>query len=374
MGGFLPTFGALDPPLSAWVYDRLLGSHGDRGHGRDPTMAASSLFESVLWSPADTVSGAVDLPEVLTDHAVGYVAERFREAPASGFSLNCGEYIGGIHDQADNGSVTLSAGNVPLLIDSSTANNPVEGSPSSSRGHNVVLSDGRGQLPSGGGWGCSGAILDIERSRETTVLTADIAASYAARGYNPVEHAVRHCVFAKHPFTYMLLVDDFSRPGGQEATFEQLFHTPPATAHQLVADGIEIKIEFGGETCGLVLRAVDEGAQIGEADAFVQHDRTLFDGHPVWQIRGEGTHVVMPTLILPFAGERPPDVVGDFSADAGTVTLRWSVEGQEGIDVLAFAPGRTQPAMVTRSSGCPNDGSRPAAASQSLLTGAVCSL
>jgi hypothetical protein len=362
MGGFLPTFGALDPAVSAWVYETLLGSRGDGSHGQHRSMAASSLFESVLWAAAatsaETTELPIELPDVLADPAVGYVAERFRMAPASGFSLNCGEYIGGIHDQSDNGSVTLLAGNVPLLIDSGTANDPVEGSPSSSQGHNIVLIDGRGQLPSGGGWGCTGTIVGMRRGSEAMLISADLAASYTARGYNPVAHAVRHCLFAKHPFTYLLLVDDFSRPDGQEAVFEQLFHTPPVTACELLPGGLCMRVEFEGAARDLELRALDEGARVEQGEqgeAFAQRDRALFDGHPVWRIRREGSHVTMPTLILPFAGEQPPDVMCDFEADRGRVTLCWRVPEGEGTDVLVFDPGTAQAAMFTRNGAEPAD-------------------
>ncbi len=206
MCGFLPTFAALDEPLTAWVYDMLLGARGDGGHGQDRGMATSSLFESLLWAPPQTpapapapapaqavapalAQSAVELPEVLADPVVGYVSERVRRRPWSGFSMNCGEYIGGIHDQSDNGSVTLLAGRVPLLIDSGAANDPVEGSPSSSRGHNVVLIDERGQLPSGGGAGCTGTIVSAVRGAAASVVSVDMTASYGARRYNPVRHA-----------------------------------------------------------------------------------------------------------------------------------------------------------------------------------------
>lgn len=173
--------------------------------------------------------GTPELPEVLADPVVGYIAERvYDKEPRSSFSFNCGEFLGGIHDQSDNGSITLFAGEVPLLIDSGAANDPEEGSPSSSYGHNLVLIDGRGQIPSGKGVGCTGRIVHAERHPQATVITADLTAAYTARGYNLVHHAIRHCVFAKRPFAYLLVVDDFCRPRGERAVFEQLFHTPPS--------------------------------------------------------------------------------------------------------------------------------------------------
>jgi hypothetical protein len=364
MCGFLPAFGALDPQLTAWVYARLLRSGTDHAHGQHRGVAASSLFESVLWPP---VEGPVPaLPEVLADRTVGYLAERVYGEPRSSFSFNCGEFIGGIHDQSDNGSITLFAGDVPLLIDSGAANDPVEGSPSSSHGHSIVLIDGRGQLPSGGGVGCTGSIVMAERYACTTVMSADLTASYAARGYNPVTHAIRHCVFGKYPFTYLLVVDDFSRPRGKQAVFEQLFHTPPTSESQLVGGELRMRIEFEGAASGLLVCPLDDDVEL-EQMSFTQHDRQLFGEHPVWCARRTGGHLVMPTLLLPYevrgprdaddvapeAGLRPgtpamPEVRAAFDARAGRVTLEWSVGESEGVDVLRFTPGSTGVAGLTR--------------------------
>lgn len=349
MCGFLPTFAPLAPALTAWVYDMLLGARGDASHGRDPGMATSSLFESVLWGPAQApADGETPLPEVLADPVVGYLAERVRSRPWSGFSLNCGEYIGGIHDQSDNGSITLFAGRVPLLIDSGAANDPVEGSPSSSIGHCVVLIDGRGQLPSGGGAGCSGAILRAERSSSATVVSADMTASYCARRYNPVAHALRHCVYGKWPFTYLLVVDDFARPGGEPAMFEQLFHTPLASARERVGGGVRMRIEFAGKARGLELRPLD-GAVVLDEEEFTQHDQALFSPHLLWRLGREGEGgVVMPTLVLPYREGNAPVVTGELDVAAGQVTLRWSFDGEEGVDVLSFTSGETTAATFTR--------------------------
>src|SRR6202140_1014247 len=365
MGGFLPTFGALAPALTAWVYDMLLGARGDQSHGRDPGMATSSLFESVLWGP-DTGPADVEvpLPEVLADPVVGYLAERVRQRPWSGFSLNCGEYIGGIHDQSDNGSVTPFGGGGPGRMRSGAANDPVEGSPSSSHAHNVVLIDGRGQLPAGGGAGCSGAIMHAERSPAATLASAELTASYCARRYNPVAHALRHCVYSKYPFAYLLLVDDFARPDGAAAAFDQLFHTPAASVRERGAGGVGAHIRFAARARMLELRPLDDHAVFLEEE-FAQHDKALFSPHLLWRIRREGEgRVVMPTLVLPYqegeCPQGPSEVDAGAAGRAGRVTLRWSFDGQEGGDVLTFSPGTAVPATFTR------DG-QPLAGSELLL-------
>jgi hypothetical protein len=344
MCGFLPTFGELDPPLVAWVYERLLGTASHHAHGLDRGLASSSLFESVLWPPAP--SPAPVLPEVLADPVVGYIAERVYDEPGSGFSFNCGEYLGGIHDQSDNGSVTLFAGNVPLLIDSGAGNRPAEGSSNSTHGHNLVLIDGRGQLPSGWGAGCTGRIVQAERHTWATVITGDLATAYATQGYNPIAHAIRHCVFGKRPFTYLLVVDDFSRPGGERAVFEQLFHTPPISESRSVGSELRMRVEFEGASRWLAIRPLDDGVEV-EGSSFTQHDPTLFGEHPVWRLRRAGGRLVMPTLLLSFE-DRAPNVQAAFDPQAGRITLTWRAAGEEGVDALVLAPGCASPAVFTR--------------------------
>ncbi len=346
LGGFLPTFGALDPQLTAWVYEALVGARGNGAHGQDHGMSSSSLFESVLWPPDQVAAAAAEPPEVLADLDVGFVAERVRQAPPSGFSLNCGEFVGSIHDQSDNGSVTLFSGDVALLIDSGAANEPTEGSPSSSHGHNLVLIDGRGQIPCGQGVGCTGRIVHAERHAQATVIGADLTDSYALRGYNPVHHAIRHCVYGKRPFTYLLLLDDFSRPRGERAVFEQLFHTPPVVEHALEQSGVRMRIEFEGAARWMEIRALDEGAEVHET-SFTQHDPGLFGEHPVWRLRRVAQHALMPTLVLPYE-ERPPQVSATCDLANGRVTLIWEAAGEGGTDVLEFSPGVATGARLTR--------------------------
>jgi SAM-dependent methyltransferase len=345
MGGFLPCFGGLDPSLSGWVYRALLGPQGNGTHGRDQGFSASTLFESVLWPQEAGDGAAVDLPEVVADPVVGYIAERVHERPRSGFSLNCGEYIGAIHDQSDNGSVTLFAGDVPLLIDSGAANDPVEGSASSSHGHNVVLIDGRGQFPAGAGAGCSGRVVGAERHPLATVLTVDLEAAYNVRDHNPVQRAIRHCVFGKRPFPYLLIVDDFARPDGQEAIYEQLFHTPPTEQYTQDADGLRMCIEFQGSSCDLAIHALDRGVE-QHRTFFAQPDPTLFPLHAVWRLRRVGSQMLMPTLLLPSAEGCSSRVRGILGRDS--VTLRWDTDSGSGVDVLRFVAGSAEPATLTR--------------------------
>ncbi len=347
MGGFLPTFGSLDPGLAAWVYDHLLGERGDGTHGQDRGLSASTLFESVLWPPGEALSeAAAGVPELLADPSVGYFAERVRGGQRSSFSFNCGEFIGGIHDQSDNGSVTLFHGDVPVLIDSGASHETAEGSPSSTHGHSLVLIDGLGQIPAGQGDGCTGTIISCLRDSRATVISAELSRAYAARDYNPLAHGLRHCVYGKRPFTYLLVVDDFARPGAEPALFEQLFHTPPVAASVQAGQRLTARIDFAGSSAWMVLQPLDADAVLTQT-SFLQHDRVLFAEHPVWRVRREGRGGLMPTLLLAHGGIAP-ELQVEVDVRAGRVSIDWRVGSVTGLDVLEVTPGEALAAVFTR--------------------------
>jgi len=343
--GFLPTFGALDPPTTGWVHHMLVGEGGDASYGADHT-GRSSLFESVLWSPSEAQEPQAHL---LADDQVGFITERVRDDQPSGFSFNCGQYIGGIHDQADNGSFTFFAGGVPLVIDSGAANQPVEGSPGSSVGHNLLLVDGRGQMPCGGGFGVSAQILDARRDDDVTVITADLIDSYNVRGYNPLGHAVRHVAYIKRPFPYLLVIDDTALPDAREATFEQLFHTPSPSASEIGDGTVVLLIEFEGASRSVRIDALgpDAEAELGE---FTSHEpQPPLDRHALVRLRRRTADGLLAAMVLPSdPNGKPPQVSAELDRSSGVITVWWSDGAHTGVDRLTFTPGTRQPAAFER--------------------------
>jgi len=345
MGGFLPLFGPLDPPTVAWVHQALLGARGRGDQGQDPTLVASALFESVLWPPGEPAPDTA-LPRVLADPDAGYLAERVRDGVRGGFSLTCGTFHPGIHGQSDNGSVTLFAGDLPVLIDSGAANDPTEGSVSSSHGHNVVLVDHRGQRPAGRGKGVSGTIVRVTRSRVATVSTCDLAPSYRASDYNPVAHAVRHCLYVKQPFPYLLVVDDVARPGGRPATFEQLFHTPPASHVRLGGGRVDLRLEFDGVVGGVSIVAADPSCTVGQRS--IRSAVQPWPEHPVWVLARRGPGGPVAALVRPGDPGGPPHVSVSLDGHRGRATVCWEHGTDRGTDLLTFTPGRARPAGFAR--------------------------
>jgi hypothetical protein len=187
------------------------------------------------------------------------------------------------------------------------------------------------------------------------VITADLAASYGAQGYNPVRHAIRHCVFGKRPFTYLLIIDDISVAQREQAALEQLFHTPPVAESQTLDGELHARIEFAGASHSLAIRALDGGVELLQ-DSFTQHDPLLFGEHPIWRLRRIGRELAMPVLLLPYQG-RPPLVKTTFDACAGQVTLMWEAGGEWGVDALEFTPGVLAVATLTRN-GTPLAGAK----------------
>jgi hypothetical protein len=351
MGGFLPLFGPLDPTTVAWVHWRLLGPGGSGNHGQDLALVASALFETVLWPPEPPGRAPV-APDVLADPDIGYLAERVHTGRSSGFSLSCGRRQRGLHGQSDAGSVTFDAYDLPILIDSGSANDPTEGSRSSSRAHNLVLIDGRGQLPSGRGQVVSGTIVQACRGAVATSVTCDLAQAYDADHYNHVRHAVRHCLYVRAPIPYLLVVDDIARPRRLPSTFEQVFQTPPATDVHLEPGKARLRVKFDGDTTWMSLNALDP--------CTIDHEPTTTRAipcpqHDTWVLRRQGHGGPMATLILPEPLGASIHFRASMDPRAGKITLRFTHADSHWTDRLDFTPGQPNPARFTRDDACPDE-------------------
>lgn len=345
MGGFLPLFGPLDPGTVAWVYEVLLGEGGRGDHGQDRALVASALFESVLWPPGPPPTDFAP-PALFADPDTGHLSERSGAGRPSGFSVACGRFASGLHGQADVGSVLFDAYGVPVLLDSGAANDPSEGSRSSSRAHNLVLVDGRGQLPSGRGRGVSGTVVHAHRGAVATGVTCDLAEAYGAAGYNPVKHALRHCLYVREPFPYLLVVDDLARADGAPATFDQLFQLPPATGVLRERERLRLDVEFGSAAGRVTLWPLDACTVHEEPRRTRAHP---CPEHTTWILRRRGRGGVMATLVLPEPGAGDTlDVRAHLDRDAGTVTVRLEGAGTVHTDRFAFAPGRASRVEITR--------------------------
>jgi hypothetical protein len=222
----------------------------------------------------------------------------------------------------------------------------------------VVLVDGVGQGPAGRGRGVSATIVSADRGAVATVVTCDLAASYRTGDHSPVGHAVRHCVYAKAPFPYLLVVDDVARPDGAPATFDQLFHTPPATRLRLGGSDLggsdlggcelDLLVELAGESCGLSLRALDPCTVLEQS---IGTRAEPWPQHPVWVLRRRGRGGAMATLVLPRGEPGEPGearVTAQLDAAGGQVELHWSHGSAHGVDRLRFVPGAAEPARFTR--------------------------
>lgn len=341
LGGLLPLFSPLAPDTCAWVHHRLLGDGGCGSHGQDLTMRASALFESVLWPPT-APPDAPDLPELMVDGDVGYVWES--HARGRGFALNCGRFRGGLHDQSDNGHVTLWD-RVPLLLDSGAANDPVEGSASSSAGHNVVLVDGRGQLPAGAGAGASGAILRVETGPAATVVSCDLTPAYRQDAYVDVTRAVRHVVHVKAPVGYLLVVDDVV-PTRRGAFVEQLFHTCADGAQRTLPQGFEVDVELDGASARLTALALDP-ARVRTTP--MATSARPFADHTVWRLGRSGPGPFATVLLTSDPGHPAPDVCGEVVRVGEEVLVRvmWRDGERAGEDELTV-PCAPAPASLLR--------------------------
>ncbi len=346
LGGFLSVFRDLAPAQVATVWDALVGTRGDGSLGSDRQFRTSVRFDAVLW-PTDVPQTPEIAPAFIVDNDVGWVTEADVEAPGHRFSLICGRYIGGIHDQSDNGSVTLFGSGVPLLLDSGAANDPVEGSRSASGAHNLVMVDDRGQLPAGAGNGVSATLVALRRGSSVTIATMDLAESYAISNYNVLACALRHCVYVRTPFPYLIVIDDFRRPDGTPAKYERRWHTPKTgdVGPTLEGSTIRLKLAFGDAESDLFLQALDDDVTIGRD--------TLMDGpppfphHDVWTMSKTAVGAVMATVILPLDPDTLPGLTTEVDLEAGRLQLSWE-RADTTVDVITFEPGAAQAPVLTR--------------------------
>jgi hypothetical protein len=227
--GYLSLGSLRNPNLVAHVWEILVGYQGLATYGRDPNLEYSSLFDACLFFPHPVASIFPENPGLPLRRFcpdVGYLNVRdVWSSDATVVTFNCGEYLGGIHDQSDNNSFTLIWQGQPLIIDSGAANNPDENSASSSLGHNLVLIDRLGQRFAGRGHGVSGKIIDLDYDRIFDCIAGDATSAYNLLDYNPVRFAIRQLLFVRHPFPYLITFDDIEKGDG-EHLYEYILHVP----------------------------------------------------------------------------------------------------------------------------------------------------
>jgi hypothetical protein len=215
-----------DPKFLFRVWNRLVGKDGARTFGKDRFIRYSSLFEACLFLPDFSESPEFESAESWFCPDQGrLLSKNGSDRDACAVSFSCGSFAG-FHDHSDRGSFTWFAERQWLIIDSGADNRREEGSAAQSIAHNTILIDGRGQALSGNGHGVNGQIVDFQTCPVWDYIAGDIAEAYLKDGYNPVAFAVRHFLFVKNPFSYVLIWDEFQKPDRLDHQWEFLVHTP----------------------------------------------------------------------------------------------------------------------------------------------------
>jgi Heparinase II/III-like protein len=322
--GFLPGFVHYEPELCTAVWSMLVGAHGNETYGENKRF--SSLADSVLYLPDIEPDPTVleQLPLDLHCAEIGYVASRDRWGPdATVFTFNCGALPDKLHDHSDNLSFTLTSRGEPVVVDSGSANIRREGSPGCSEGHNLVFVDGRAEALTGEGAWIDGEMVAVEHAGTHVAAVGDATASYLHEGYNPVHHALRHCLFVRGPVPYLLVLDDI-RKDDTAHRYEHRVHVidpprllGPGSADLAHAVGVVVhppatETELGTYTC--------------LQPPFKEHHTVGFSTHAV--------NPEMVTLYLPSDGQDALEG-SEVSAeeDGLVVRLRW----RNGTDEVRFA-------------------------------------
>ena len=324
-GGFLPVFSALEPALTGWVHRHAVGADGDGSYGADVELHRSTVFESVLWPPAD---GDPPLPETIVDLDAGLVLER-PHSGRPGLRVSCAAGSQTSFFDED-GTLLLSAGGSPQ--------------------DGVVRVDGQVVDPQ------PGRLVGVERTPDVTVATLDLTPR-ASREDALVRHVVRHIAHVRHPVPYLLIVDDAARVDVTESTFQQILRGPRhAKTSQAGVDHLDAT--RAAVHSGLSLIALDD-------DATISVDRAgPLGGRAVWSVSRRARHALMGVLAIPSANGSAATVEGRLDRREGRAVVRWG-DGETTQDVLDFHPTTAETATFSR------DGERPPADARVLRNGAV---
>jgi SAM-dependent methyltransferase len=337
--GFVTTFGVLDPECVAEVWHRTLGPAGRGTFGVDPSFRDSSICEAVRHADLLLEAPRAGARPLFFCPEIGYAASgTSASAPGTSLSFNSGEYIGAIHDQADNNSFTLFLDGFPAIIEGGAANIPEEGSNSSTFGHNGIVVDGRGQFPCGHGRGCSGRIHSVTDDDRSFYAVGDATRAYNLRDYNPVERAIRHVLLSKDGRPYALVVDDFLSRGGQEVS--ALFHTP-VLAEAVVDDArqaVSGRLAFAGRDATLSLRLLHPRADRIEHATRESPHQPPFERHDCWSfttIRQREPFVMLVELAVD-ASSDPEWRDGRVTVDTGEIRVHVTAGGGDEPEVRVF--------------------------------------
>jgi hypothetical protein len=345
--GFLTSFANLSPSTTARVWNRLVGPDGDMSYGADNRFLWSCLYESALYPP-ELAHLTQPSPEgAFACRDVGYVVDTHAAGVhASKFSFNCGEFFGGIHDQGDNNSFTLFLDGFPCVLDSGAANRREEGSVSSTFGHNGIVINQKGQLPSGGGAGCSGQLIAIDVRTDHSFFSGDATRAYGSNGYNPVEHARRSCFFVKTDRCYAVIVDDIVKDEHLHK-YSALLHTPLLTDSMIDTPSGTVTgvIDYAGRRTRLAIRVVHPQLEAIDCDIIATPDQRPFERHARWSFSFTADTGMIATVIhlidIDDASGRDVsqhDVA--VLADHVRLGLRWPATGQRH-EFLIASDGKT---------------------------------
>ncbi len=303
--GWLATFQALRPELAADVWRRTVGGDGQATFGLDPRLAKSNVFESILWHPEAPVK-TVDPPPFFHCPDVGYMRDRSHGSRA-GFSFNCGEYIGAIHDHSDNNAFTFFAHGVPIALDAGACSDPpAEGNAASSFGHNSIVIDGRGHMPAGHGDGTSGEIVYLDRDETRVIVAGDARRSFFCLDYNPVRRAVRWCVFVKQPDPYLLVYDDIQKDE-LEHVYEFLLHTPTPRVATRTEGGVLMTLDVEGHQATCDVDVLEADTVTLTREVFSNPSHPPFEQHALWRLERRAVNPEFVVLLVPGEGSCAPE-------------------------------------------------------------------
>ena len=209
-----------------------------------------------------------------------------------------------------------------------------EGSGASSYGHNAIIIDDRGQLPSGDGLGIEGRIRYARETEGFWRVGTDAKAAYNKDDYNPVQVADRHIAFPKATGDCLVMIDRVVPQAAGAHAFKRLLHfAAPEQLAQEDGPG-RMSVTIRKTVYDLWTLSPTEGMTADQVEALSQvpiRTRTLLahdlSDEALWLctvLAARGTETT-PTDVQLVAGNDGPAVQLDLS---GGATWRFALSGE----------------------------------------------
>lgn len=319
-----------------WLWETPLKRHGGGG--------GHTHAWTVLWE-TDAVKPTPPAKLVNFSRGVGLLTVR-NGWDDGGFlaAFTCGKRVSGAHGQSDVGHFLIHARGQFLAADTGYSNEPREGTPQQSIGHNLVLVDGKGMAITGGGAALEGRMIQTVEKKTLVVAQADLAPAFAQKDYNPMLRAQRLFIALAGADPYVVIIDDLVKDA-KEHDFQWRLHGTAASTFDLKPDRA---VHASGDAALDVIPLSADASKVALATS--KFPSGSFGEHPVLEINSRGRRLLTAVVLFPRAADAEPVAVARDAKGklAFTVTRGASVDA---FTLSTASDGRPAALKIVRKDG-----------------------